>query len=283
MLLDGTNAGNGNGFKMGGTGIAGAHVLQNSIAFENKDKGIDSNSGPDIQVENCTSFNNGSYNVALYSNSGINTAYKADGIISFKTQTNTMLAWLESVGVTSGALVTIAENAVNENDQQQVRLYGTQVLADVYKDSNFYWYDDGMKSKNFGGGTDATIELTEADGFILAPVSARASVLAPQEVEFFRSIDTLAAITRYADGGINMNGLLQLTPSTLAFFAENDIVAGAVFEEGLSPSLVMAPLGESVPTGDSTHVYLFITLSVMGGAALVGIYIYDRKKRAFAK
>ena len=78
------NAGNGNGFKMGGSSISGYHVLENSVAFANKAKGIDSNSCPDIQVINSTSFNNGSYNVAFYTNDAKNTDFSATGIISFK-------------------------------------------------------------------------------------------------------------------------------------------------------------------------------------------------------
>ena len=50
-LEDGTDAGNGNGFKMGGSSITGYHTLINSVAFGNKAKGIDSNSCPDIQVK----------------------------------------------------------------------------------------------------------------------------------------------------------------------------------------------------------------------------------------
>ena len=52
-------AGNGNGFKMGGSSLPGGHTLINSIAYENKAKGIDSNSCSDIKVYNCTSYNNG--------------------------------------------------------------------------------------------------------------------------------------------------------------------------------------------------------------------------------
>ncbi len=78
------NAGNGNGFKMGGESITGYHTLENSIAFGNKSKGIDSNSCPDNQVKNSTSFDNESYNVALYTNNAKNTDYSASGIISYK-------------------------------------------------------------------------------------------------------------------------------------------------------------------------------------------------------
>ena len=54
--------GNGNGFKMGGSSMSGYHKLINSVAFDNKAKGIDSNSCPDIQVTNSTSYNNGGSN-----------------------------------------------------------------------------------------------------------------------------------------------------------------------------------------------------------------------------
>lgn len=83
-LANGKEAGNGNGFKMGGSALSGHHVVKNSFAYDNKAKGIDSNSCPDIEVYDCTSYNNGSYNVALYSNNGIDTAFKAEGIVSYK-------------------------------------------------------------------------------------------------------------------------------------------------------------------------------------------------------
>lgn len=84
-LLDGTNAGNGNGFKMGGENLPAGHTIINSIAFNNKAKGIDCNSCPDINVVNCTSYNNEGYNVALYTNNGsIGTDFSSTGAISFK-------------------------------------------------------------------------------------------------------------------------------------------------------------------------------------------------------
>lgn len=84
-LEDGTDAGNGNGFKMGGSSITGYHTLINSVAFGNKAKGIDSNSCPDIQVKQSTSFNNESYNVAFYTNAGSKTDFGASGILSYRT------------------------------------------------------------------------------------------------------------------------------------------------------------------------------------------------------
>lgn len=79
------HAGNGNGFKMGGSGLSGGHVLKNSISYENKAKGIDSNSCPDIEIYDNISFNNEGANIALYTSNRADTAYKAEGNISFGT------------------------------------------------------------------------------------------------------------------------------------------------------------------------------------------------------
>ncbi len=116
------NAGNGNGFKMGGDSMPGAHVLRNSIAFANKAKGIDSNSGPNIQAYNCTSFDNESYNVAFYTNTAVNTAYKADGVLSYKVS-----------------------NTVSES----FKFKGTQVQTDVYGITNYY-YENGQSANSAG-------------------------------------------------------------------------------------------------------------------------------------
>ncbi len=119
ILADGTLAGNGNGFKLGGESLSGKHVLENCYAFFNKAKGIDSNSCPDIIVQNCISYNNGSYNVAFYTNNAANTAFKATGIISFKDST---------IPFADG--LSIAENLKGK---------GTQKDADYLGKTNYYW------------------------------------------------------------------------------------------------------------------------------------------------
>ena len=113
--------GNGNGFKMGGDSLSGKHVLENSYAFWNLSKGIDSNSCPDIIVKNCVSYNNGSYNVAFYTNNGANTAFVATGILSFKDST------IPNGEMTRG---------------EQLKGIGSQVEAAYINDSNYYWYGD---------------------------------------------------------------------------------------------------------------------------------------------
>lgn len=125
------NAGNGNGFKMGGSALSGNHVLKNSITYENKAKGIDSNSCPDIKAYNSITFNNGSYNVAMYSNKGIDTNFAADGLISFRT-------------------------AITENDKiltigEQVSLTNQNDLITT-SDNNYLW-DTAAQTSKSGSGT----------------------------------------------------------------------------------------------------------------------------------
>ncbi len=109
-------AGNGNGFKMGGDGLSGKHVLKNSVAFDNKSNGIDSNSCPDIRVYNSTSYRNGT-NVALtnYATS-VNSDYDVSGLLS----------------VTGG-------------NKDSVSVLGNQSRIKLFNDTN-YWTVKGGKS-----------------------------------------------------------------------------------------------------------------------------------------
>ena len=82
-LPDGSGNGDGNGFKLGGDGIAVAHKLKNSAAWNNGAAGITSNSNPAVILENVTSFANEGRNITLYGK-GENTPrlFKASGVIS---------------------------------------------------------------------------------------------------------------------------------------------------------------------------------------------------------
>lgn len=125
-LEDGTIAGNGNGFKMGGDSLPGQHQLINSIAFCNRAKGIDSNSCPDIIVKNCISYNNESHNVAFYTNSANNTDFVATGIISIKDNK-----------VSGDALV-----------KEQFKPLGNQDTEKYENASNYYWNGSACVNSN---------------------------------------------------------------------------------------------------------------------------------------
>ena len=64
--IDNTGKGDGNGFKLGGDGIAVKHLIKNSISFNNDLNGITTNSNPALLVENCTLYGNKETNLNLY-------------------------------------------------------------------------------------------------------------------------------------------------------------------------------------------------------------------------
>ncbi len=86
VLEDGKEieAGDGNGFKLGGESFSGKPLLANSVAFGNRAYGIDSNSCPDARIENCTAYENGSRNVMLYTTLGLKTDFEVSGVLSFR-------------------------------------------------------------------------------------------------------------------------------------------------------------------------------------------------------
>ena len=172
-LEDGTNAGNGNGFKMGGDSMPGSHVLENSIAFANKAKGIDSNSCPDIKVKNCTSINNQGANIAFYTNSAKNTDFEATGVISFRT-----------------AKEDVAEN---------IKPVGSQDLTKIYKATNFYWDTASKTSFNTPAAGEA-VTTVSADWFASLDYS---SILDGNK--------SVAGIVRNADGTIALGNIFKLT------------------------------------------------------------------------
>ena len=170
-LEDGTNAGNGNGFKMGGDSLSGYHRLINSVAYNNKAKGIDSNSCPDIQVTSSTTFNNESYNVAFYTNTAANTDFGANGILSYRKDTNV---------------------------SEQFKAKGTQDESKIYGDSNYYWDTTAQKSSNKSGAT-----VTD-DWF----VSTDTSIVPTRNADGTINMNGLLVLTDKAPAGVGarLNG-----------------------------------------------------------------------------
>ncbi len=151
--VDGTNEGNGNGFKMGGSSMAGAHKLINSVAWGNKAKGIDSNSGPDIQVYNSMSFNNGAQNVALYTNDTANTNYYVDGVLSYRT--------------------------TGTGTDENIKPKGTQDKNKIYGKKNFFWTDgSSVNSEGLKASDDWFVSLEAPKASALDSYAVAASLRA---------------------------------------------------------------------------------------------------------
>lgn len=73
--------GEGNGFKLGGENMPGAHLLYNSVTFDNAGTGITSNSGPDVSVVDVTTYANDRANLNLYT-AAAQTDYTVEGLLS---------------------------------------------------------------------------------------------------------------------------------------------------------------------------------------------------------
>ena len=83
--LDGTGNGDGNGFKLGGDGIAIKHILRNSISWGNGVNGVTCNSNPALILDRVTVFGSGNYNVSLYGKGKAASnprTFQADGVLS---------------------------------------------------------------------------------------------------------------------------------------------------------------------------------------------------------
>ncbi|MBD5522336.1 MAG: hypothetical protein HDR03_14120, partial [Lachnospiraceae bacterium] len=164
------DAGNGNGFKMGGDSMSGYHVLKNSIAFGNKSKGIDSNSCPDIQIYNTISFNNEANNVALYTGAAVNTDYYVENLISVKDS---------SCRSNNGGMSTV----------ENISPKGTQNVNKIYGSDNYFW--NGSRSLNVNG--------DEYNTSVFGHMSMNNAIFGGSIAD---------KISRDADGSINLNGFL---------------------------------------------------------------------------
>ena len=238
-LEDGTDAGNGNGFKMGGDSMPGAHVLDNCISFCNKAKGIDSNSCPDIKIKNSTSIDNESYNVALYTKTAENTDYEATGIISYRTGFDS-----DTVARTAGL-----------NVKEDLEPKGTQDIKKIYKTTNYFWDTASKTSVNSEGATVST------DWFKSLDYSA-----------ILDGVKSVGTITRNADGTIALGDVFALTDKA-------PVGVGADFSHDKLTASVSPVIGESVATGDTSNIAFLLALFLMSGAAIAAVCIYDRKRR----
>lgn len=128
------HVGLGNGFKLGGSSLAGGHVLKDCIAFANGEKGIDSNSCPDVKIENSIAYNNESHNVALFTTDASDTDFYARNILSFKDNN------------------TVPDKLEGRGSQRPEKIFGA---------SNFYF--DGEKSVNAQGETAQTSGFASLD------------------------------------------------------------------------------------------------------------------------
>ncbi|ADL52345.1 Pectinesterase [Clostridium cellulovorans 743B] len=127
-LTNGTmTKGDGNGFKLGGEGLAVKHILRNSLAFKNKSNGVTNNSDPAVIIENVTSVDNGKSNFEFhyYSNPKPTITTSAKNSISFRT----------SSGISDDMPNLASEDNYFyfSNDDASKNISGKQLLASDFK------------------------------------------------------------------------------------------------------------------------------------------------------
>lgn len=109
--MEAADFGEGNGFKLGGENMPGAHVIKNSISFNNAGKGFTSNSGPDVEIERCTAYNNSlngkAYNVSLYTKTTNPKAWVVKGMLSIATNGTTV----GEVGSSNGVIYSLRSDS----------------------------------------------------------------------------------------------------------------------------------------------------------------------------
>lgn len=171
-----TDAGNGNGFKMGGDGLPGGsiyddyyketgkfkgHILENSLAFENKSKGFDSNSCPNNKIYNSISFNNKGGNVELYTYNNVQeTDYKVENVLSFRTKYTSVIDKISPKGgqiTDKSAFINEKTYLWNQRPNASINKNGIRVNKSWFKSVTF----EGTKAssyKLFGRNADGSID-----------------------------------------------------------------------------------------------------------------------------
>lgn len=192
------NAGNGNGFKMGGENLPGNHQLYNSVSFYNKANGIESNSCPDIKVSNSVAFNNMGNNIGLYTSTAKVTEYAVKNFVSFRNADT-----IEYAGVKTDGLLSKAEKFVLKE----------QVVSDpeITNETTFYWNANKKKSYNSNN------EIFLASNFKSLDF----------DIKDFNPVHTWDNfVKRNEDGTVNLNGFLAIKDDATFPGAEEIAVGG---------------------------------------------------------
>lgn len=175
----------GNGFKLGGSGVGSAHIVENCLAFENLNCGFTDNNNPKLEsLKNCTAYNNsvganGKPNYSVYR--CVDDGCDFSNIISYINQDELTKA------LAPGVSLKLA------ND----KFVGT-IENSVYYNSGYYYVTDKVNVANGEKVGTKGAAITD-DDFI--------SITAPAMGSDFHKL------WRNADGTLNTNGFME-TKST---------------------------------------------------------------------
>ena len=219
----------GNGFKLGGSGVGTAHIVENCLAFENLNCGFTDNNNPKLgSLTNCTAYNNGvggngKPNYSLYRCTDDGCDFS--NIICYINQTE-------------------LKNALAPNTSMKLandKFVGT-IQNSVYYNGKYYSVTDKQNIAN-GNKIGTNVTLTDAD-FV--------SVSAPKMGTDFHTV------WRNADGTINTNGFMQ----TVTKGAYEKL--GANFSAIDLPVVPVTSASTSASGSQTTETTVSTTVTILG-------------------
>lgn len=167
--------GDGNGFKMGGSGIAVNHKIYNSYSFGNRANGFTNNSDPMGTYSNCIGYNNGGSNLELHVYTGVTPQFTVTGIKSFSDDSLKQIPDLD---------YTDKEAKID-------------VISLYYSTSNYFRDKAGSEGKSVNS------EGKEITASNFASLSEFVSIMK----------GGVSSIGRNANGSINMGSFLKYIPT----------------------------------------------------------------------
>lgn len=193
----------GNGFKLGGSGVGSAHVIKNCLAFENLNCGFTDNNNPKLgSLTNCTAYNNG-----VGANGKPNVScYRCDNA-----------AFTNMISYFSVDNLTANLGAAGLNKLSNDKMNGTAKNI-VYYNSGYYQINETTTVEN-NKKIGTKFDTISNDDFI--------SVTAPEMGADFD------AVWRNADGSITTHGFMQVKDSSAIYTYK-----GASFAEKAAPPVV---------------------------------------------
>ena len=266
--------GEGNGFKLGGGQMKGAHVLKNSISFDNHAKGITSNSCPDCKIINCISYNNSldnsAYNVGLNTKDSNIKAWEVTGLISLNNSRNTKLEDLIPFALHS-------ENNYIYDGSASYNNKGEQATEDWFES-----VDTSVKPTRNEDGTinmHGLLELNETapanSGARLDVTSAEAKSVKPSTVAPGKD-DNNKGDTPTVPTKPETPSTGDKTDNTTPDNSNNGNADSSTGDAATAPS---TESGEGATTGDTARPVVYAVLAMMAAGLVLSVVVYDNKKK----
>ncbi|MCM1102459.1 MAG: right-handed parallel beta-helix repeat-containing protein [Acetatifactor muris] len=258
-LTDGQGSANGdmNGFKLGGSGVATDHIVENCLAFNNGATGFTDNNNPgNHTIINCTAVNNG----------------------RFEAKANLMLYRAASGAQYTNILSSVDSKGAETDQFLGTMNYGLYHYKDGKENGSYYWVDSyafsGVKEK-YAGSEKAKYTVTN-DDFVKVTIPG----YNPKTAEYTANYHE---IFRNPDGSVNMDGLFEVKETSPLYTAGKDgTYIGAKFSkdgapqtytvsvEGGSASPVKAEAGATVTiTAEPAPGMVFDKWTVKTGGAVL--------------